>query len=260
MNNILTKNRMPEQKELDDKKSRLSNLEEELLKSELDLSSIKIELKAFEVRYMSSVGIHYAKLDEVNALIAELFARQDPDNTIAEENAAYARAQAQASSKAAEDVQEQILRAKPVPSDNIKKLFREAAKAMHPDLTMDEGVRRLREHLMKEINQAYEDGDEDELCAIIQRWESSPEAIEGEGTGAELIRVIRKIAQIEERLQVIDREIEGLKLTELCVLKDKVEQAERLGRDMLAEMAGEVKAQISEAQRHLDILESGKEM
>lgn len=260
MKNIPAKSKKPEQKELDDKKTRLANLEEELLKRELDLSTNKVELKSFELHYMSSVGIHYAKLDEINALIAELLAKQDPDNIFAEENAAYARAHAQASAKAAEDIKEEILRAKPLPSENIKKLYREAAKAIHPDLTMDEGVRRIREQLMKKINQAYEDGDEDALLTIIQRWEASPEAIEGEGTGAELIRVIRKIAQVEARLQDIDKELLSLKSSDLWKLKQKVEAAERLERDLLSEMVEEIKSQIADAEQKLDILRSMEDL
>ncbi len=259
MNRGMIKKKTPEQRELDDKKERLSKLEEELLKKELDLSTIRIELRSFEARYMNKVGIYYAKLDEINAIIAELLAKQDPENIIAKENATHAREQAQASSRAAEDIKEEILHPKPAPSENIKKLFREAAKAMHPDLTMDEGVRRLREQYMKEINRAYESGNEDELLAIMQRWEGSPEAVEGEGPGVELIRVIRKIAQIEERLLVIDKEMEALILSELWILKSKVEAAERLGRDMLTDMADEIRAHIREAEQHLEILRADLE-
>lgn len=63
---------------------------------------------------------------------------------------------------------------------------------------------------MAEVNKAYQDGDEETLQRIFQEWESSPESIIGEGIGNELIRIIRKIAQIKERLTVIEEQIDAL--------------------------------------------------
>lgn len=60
------------------------------------------------------------------------------------------------------------------------------------------------------------------------------------GIGAELVRTIRKIHQVEGRLARIDAEIAALNASELCSLKLRVD-AERLhGRDLLAEMAGDL--------------------
>ena len=42
------------------------------------------------------------------------------------------------------------------------------------------------------------------MRSILADWESSPESVEGEGVGPELIRVIRKIAQIQRRLVEIE--------------------------------------------------------
>ncbi len=256
MGKSVVRSKKPEQIELDEKIDRLSILEEELLKKELELSTLRIELKSFEARYMTVVGVHYAELDELNALIAELLARQDPENIMAEEHAAYARAQAQASSKTAKDIEEEVREIKSEPSENIKKLFREAAKAMHPDLTMDENVRLLREQYMKEVNQAYEKGDEERMFDIIRRWESCPESIEGEGTGVELIRVIRKISQVDTRLQDIEKEFISLKSSDLWKLKQKVEAADKVGGDLLSIMADEIKTLIAEAQQRLDNIRS----
>jgi hypothetical protein len=47
---------------------------------------------------------------------------------------------------------------------------------------------------MAEANRAYEEGDEERLRVILQEWEGSPESVKGDGPGAELVRVIRKIA------------------------------------------------------------------
>jgi len=105
---------------------------------------------------------------------------------------------------------------------------------------------------MAEVNSAYEKGDEIKLRAILDEWESSPESIKGEGTAAELIRVIRKIAQVEKRLHSIEFEISQLEESDLYQLKIKVEKAEDEDRDLMAEMASRVDEQIALANDRLN--------
>ena len=104
---------------------------------------------------------------------------------------------------------------------------------------------------MAEANGAYEKGDETRLHAILQEWESSPEAVKGDGLGVELVRVIRKVEQVEERLRVIADEIAQLKASDLYQLKVKIEVAEGAGRNLLAEMAQGVEEQIAVARKRL---------
>ena len=72
--------------------------------------------------------------------------------------------------------------------------------------------------------------------------------------GAELIRMIRKIAQVEERLRVIEAEIAELKVSDLYQLKTKVEEAESGGRDLLTDMASQIKRQIADARKRLAVM------
>jgi outer membrane lipopolysaccharide assembly protein LptE/RlpB len=104
---------------------------------------------------------------------------------------------------------------------------------------------------MTEVNLAYENGDEAKLRSILVDWESSPESVEGEGVGAELIRVIRKIAQIQKRLTSIDAEFRQLNTSDLYQLRAKADEAERQGRDLLKEMASQVQQQIVGAKKRL---------
>jgi hypothetical protein len=86
-------------------------------------------------------------------------------------------------------------------------LYREIAKRIHPDLATEDDERAKRNQLMAEVNRAYEDGDESRLRAILNEWETGPDAVTGDGVGAELIRTIRKIHQVERRLAAIENEI-----------------------------------------------------
>lgn len=140
------------------------------------------------------------------------------------------------------------------PSQELKKLYREVAKCIHPDLATDEAERKRRQQLMAEANQAYEDGNEERLQAILHNWQSSPESVKGEGISFELIRIIRQIAQSRERLKVIQAEIEALEQTELYQLKIQVIKAKESGQDLFTEMAAQLDEEIDAANEKLEKL------
>lgn len=241
----------PEDIELNKKLQQLSLLETELIEGELDSATLQADLHAFEAKYIRIVGACYAELDEIEALIAEANARLKPKDNKIQEGVFQARAQARASAQAIGAMKE-TNEAKFVPSEDLKKLYRELAKCIHPDLATDEKERARCQQLMVQANVAYEKGDSEKLKAILVEWANSPESVKGDGIAAELVRVIRKIAQVEERLRKIYIEIAQLEKSELFQLKEKVEFAEKQGRDLLFEMALIIKKEIDLARNHLD--------
>lgn len=251
----LIREQTPEEKELARKLAELTILEGELAQRELDVATLQAELHAFERRYLRIVGVRYAELDEIDAQIAEALAEASPKSSEEQERAAQARAQANESAQESKIAQEPGHRDNFTPSDALKKLYREVAKCIHPDLATDENDRVRRQHFMAEANQAYEAGNEARLREILREWENSPEAVKGDGVGTELIRVIRKIAQIERRLQAIESIIAQLWTSDLYRLKVEVERTEAKGRDLLSEMAIRLDQQIADAQRHLASLQ-----
>ena len=74
---------------------------------------------------------------------------------------------------------------------------------MHPDLAPSDAEKERRHKFMASLNEAYEAGDEDLIRQILNEWNSCPEAIAGDGVGAELIRTIRQVAKVQARLQEI---------------------------------------------------------
>lgn len=249
----------PEEQELEQKLLQFAAIEDELVQSELELTTLQTELHFFEKEFIRIVGHKYAELDQIEALIAEYIASQNPDNQQTQEKAREYREAAQESAKAvAEDDFDQEITQEFKPSETLKKLYREAAKLIHPDLTTDEKERERRHRIMAEVNQAYQDGDEERLVQILHQWECSPESVEGEGVGAELIRVIRKITQATERLEEVNKQIEAIKNAELYLLRAKALLAKEYGRDILAEMAFELEEQIMEAKkRYKDLCKAG---
>ena len=90
----------PDEQELAHKRAELAVLQTELADGELYLTNLRVELAAFEGRYLREVGVLYAQLDDWEAKIAELVARIDgrEESRIA---AIKARAQAKESYSAA---------------------------------------------------------------------------------------------------------------------------------------------------------------
>ena len=104
---------------------------------------------------------------------------------------------------------------------------------------------------MAAANLAYEQGDEARLRKILHDYESSPEVVQGEGTAAELVRAIRKIAQARNRIIEIGTEAELLIQSDLYKLMQKAEEAKEQGRDLLNEMVEMVEGQITRARERL---------
>jgi hypothetical protein len=240
----------PEDQELARKLAEQKTLEGELTERELRTANLRAELGAFERRYLHFVGSRYAELDELKALIAERLAKEQPGNERVQQAAKDARARADETKSAAGE------RAESAPgmfeaSPEMKRLYRTVAKRIHPDLTSDRDDRAKRQQLMAEANEAYERGDETQLVKILTSYECSPEAVEGEGPGAELVRVIRRISQMRSRLAEIEAELQELLRSDLYQLHSRLDEAQKLGRDVLVEMVAKVDEQIEQAKIRL---------
>ena len=244
----------PEEEELERKQAELRELQLELADRELELANLRGELVAFEPRYIHEVGHLYAQLDDLEAQIADAEFRRKPSDDSARKNAEHARTRARESAQAVDDVGPDTPNLRFEPSDRLRKLYREAARKFHPDLTTDPNEKARRHKVMAEINSAYGDCDEERIRQILDEWRVSPDQVEGEDTAAELVRVIRTIALIPKRLAAIKEEIEALMQGELSQLKSQVEEATAAGRDLLAEMAARVNERIDEAKTILESL------
>jgi hypothetical protein len=245
----------PEDQELGRKIAELDSLQSELADRELYLTNLRVDLAAFERRYTGIVGKRYAEIDEIEAKIAERFSHVHPENQRAQDFAAQARSQAQASRTNVESsLALKSTDSLPPRSQTLKNLYREVAKRIHPDLATGAADRLVREKLMADANRAFEEGDEERLRAILEEYNSSPEAVIGEGTAADLVRVIRKIAHARRRLSEIEKEVATLTKSDLYELRTKVDLATAEGRDLLKEMSNELETRIAALQDRLESL------
>jgi hypothetical protein len=241
----------PEEEELLRKREELASVRAALAERELDLADFRAQLKSFEGRYLRQVGVLYAELDDWEAKIAELEASLMPSAT--------ASRRAQETRKQAEETHEathgEASKAKDFqPSADLKSLFREAAKRIHPDFAKDEADREFRTRLMAKVNDAYGQGDTDALQRILDEFGNSPESVQGEGVGAELVRIIRQIHQARKNIAAIENELSSLRASEIALLKQDAGAAQQESRDLLAELAAGVHKRIADAKKKHETL------
>jgi hypothetical protein len=239
----ITRSQGPAQKEIVRKKLELEELEQELAENELDLSTARRDLHLFENRYQRAVGCKYAELDRLKASVLDMATRIYPDSKDFRSQAEAAREQAEQSAHNWEVHQEQGDMELPEPSEELKKLFRDAAKRIHPDLTTDPEERERRHALMARLNQAYELGDLEQVQAILNDWEVINDW-DQLTPGKQLSRLLKQIGQVRHRFNQIQTELEQLKLSEMFRLKDFVQNSEKQGEDVLAAMVVDVEEKI----------------
>ena len=242
---------LPEERELSQKTQELHRLETELAERELTLATLQAQVRDFEQGYLCRVGRLYAALDEVTAELAALELREHPGSAEFERAAHESRARAERSAQEAAEAREE--RGKPLfkASLELSKLYRMLAKLAHPDLCAEPKDRERRTRFMAEVNGAYQAGDEARLRALLEEWQASPEAVEGNDLGSQLVRTIRKIAQVQRRLAEIDEAIKAVESSDIGQLRQRAERLRAAGRDILAEMAAEVEQQLAEARQIL---------
>jgi hypothetical protein len=241
----------PEEEELSRKREELEHLQNDLADAELELATLRSELVAFERRYLEVVGSRYAELDGLEARIAESIARSRPADPAARQKAQSARARADESAEAMGDVGRVPSGPAFAPTEELRALYRQTAKELHPDLTTDQEERVRRQKAMAEVNKAFEEGDEERIREILAEWRSSPEQVHGDDTAAQLVRTIREIAQVHKRLEAIKAEAEALAQGELHRLMKQVQEAATRKQDLFAEIAGRLDAEIEQARTRL---------
>jgi hypothetical protein len=247
----LVRHLTPEERELSRKREELASVRAALAERELELADLRSHVAAFEGHYLREVGVLYAELDDWDARVAELTASLE-NSSSSRQRAERARHRASETHDATHGEASKTREFKP--SADLKNLFREAAKRIHPDFAKDAADLERRDRFMKEANEAYREGDAEALQRILDEYHESSETVAGEGVGAELVRIIRQIAQAQARIAAIEQALETLRTSELARLKGDVELAQQQGRDLLVELASSVGEQIARARREYEAL------
>lgn len=230
--------------DLDALGARRAELEALLDARRAELARVTSDLDAFRVSYRQQVGTLHEQLDQLELAIAEAELGE-----LSKRAGSAGSAGAKAPSAA--------VRPEPLPrftTDAVRRLFRDVAKTIHPDLARDEAARDRRHALMVEANRAYALGDEAQLRWILQAWERSPESVQGSDREAARLRLVRRIAQIEEQLDLLAADLAELKASPIGKLKALVDEAAARGKNLVRDMTARLKRDIMVATNRLDAM------
>ena len=229
-------------------------LELQVATREDELATLKTELGGLQTRYLEEIGPLYAELVPLDEAVAA-----------AEIEAGLRAPDTESDDAALEDDPrgEGLAGCGPAsaPSTDLKRMFRDIARAVHPDTShpdVDERTRYRRHSLMSEANRAYAERDEDRLRLILRAWELDPDFGALGDPDEERARLPRRAARLAARLVAIESEFADLRRSAIARLSAKIEEAKRQGWDLFAEMRRQVEREIAMGKATLEKLRRRK--
>jgi hypothetical protein len=248
----------PEAEHLVEQERLLEELTEQLTAKEAEFAETGSAFARFRVEYLRRFAPLYAELDRLEAEIARRIA-QEEETPAAHAKAADATARADETQRALDDGLADIADADEetgpaTPAPELKALYRDAAKRIHPDLATEEAEKERRHTLMAALNAAYAAGDADAIQRILNGEASRPEAITGDDIGARLMRAIRRNAQVRGRFTELVELTEALRSDPLFVLFEASRADWASANDPLAADEASLRERIASAHARLATL------
>jgi capsule polysaccharide export protein KpsE/RkpR len=233
----------------------LSAGEARLAEVEQELADVRAEADEFARLYNARVGALQAKLEALDEQVRQARARGRGYRQVFSEGYAsvdeqYRRAWSEAPPKVEAPAGPEPAALKEIEVQQLRKLYRELARAHHPDLARDERERERRTRVMAEINAAYAARSLPDLRMLAGL--AAPQAREPEMTPQARVEWLKKeIARVADL--IAEREHERIALEHGALMKLKVETAfaRRQGRDLLAETARLIENKIKEREIEL---------
>ncbi|WP_460112739.1 J domain-containing protein [Streptomyces platensis] len=238
--------------------------EQALIEFEIAVETFRVEVENFSRLHHQRLGPMYARLDELDAQIAEAVAARTGDP----EDIRKAR-EARASVMPMPEVEElfhgwmgadglfpeaqAMLTEQPVqppqkvrPSEEARKAYRELVRKAHPDLARDDAERARRDAFIARVNAAYGRGDEAALQELAREWEAGPAPAEERlSESEELYARLEWLATRKELLAAVAAELEESAIG--AMIKMAPEDPDRL----LDEIAEKLLADVAEREAYL---------
>ncbi len=176
----------PEDVELFRRRAELASLRATLAKREANLDHLRAQLNSFEGRYIRQVGVLYIQLDEWKDRIAELHNPTQPQPETPEPGAGDPHLDSEmwvSTTESANNLNPATL--------DLKSLFREVAKRIHPDRARSAHDELHRNHLMSQANAAFNRNDADLLQRMLNGYDPSTDSGDDQPAAAQLTRLDR---------------------------------------------------------------------
>ncbi|MFB8084797.1 hypothetical protein [Streptomyces sp. NPDC055992] len=231
--------------------------EQALIEFEIALETFRVEVENFSRLHHQRLGPMYARLDELDAQIAEARAARtgDPEDL---RKAAEARSVVMPmpgvdelfhdwmdsdglSPEAAAMLTEQPVRPpkRVRPTEEARKLYRDLVRKAHPDLAQDEAERTRRDEFIARVNAAYGRGDEGLLKELAGEWEAGPVAPQPELSEAdELYARLEWLSHRKEMLTEVAQDLEESAIG--AMLRMAPDDPDHLLEEIAEQLLGEV--------------------
>src|SRR4051794_5523751 len=230
-----------------------ARLRDRLAEIEVEQATLEAELAVFNSDYMRVVMTVMLDVQELEARILALLATRSG----AEDDAEAARSARQRVNETTAHIRAVPKAPGPLPTGDIKRLFREAAKRMHPDLAPDEAARGHAEAFMKRLNHAYKAGDAEGIADLLRQWEASPFGGRGgpEDAVARTARAERAVGALADAVARAQARLDELRGSDLAGLMERSMAATAAGGDLLADLRRAAEVQREQARARLAELE-----
>lgn len=238
--------------------------EQALIEFEIAVETFRVEVENFSRLHHQRLGPMYARLDELDAQIAEAVAAR----TGAPEDVRKAQ-EARASVLPMPEVEElfhgwmgsdglfseaqAMLTEQPVqppqkvrPSEEARKVYRDLVRKAHPDLARDDAERARRDEFIARVNAAYGQGNEALLRELAKEWEAGPAPAEERlSESEELYARLEWLAERKELLAAAASELEESAIGAMIKMAPEDPDA------LLDEIAEKLLADVAERETYL---------
>jgi hypothetical protein len=242
----------------------IQGVRQEILAAEADLTQRMTEIYRFEAEVDRRLGRWIDELAELEAQIASSLETVEKLREQRIFGSAYTFDQRAAPSSAEKPPTEAPQAPRPVERVDTRKelrsLYRQLARRYHPDLAVNEADRAERTQHMAAVNRAFTAGNLPELKAMLigaktpSLQDAQPAA--GPQPAPELQRLQDELATLKRRLKQARQQIDGLHLHPSVKLSLDVKLARREGRDLLGEIARDMKKKVARKKVERDFLKS----
>jgi len=213
----------PESHTLKARRAMAAKLETELAEMERVYEKDQAALREFEKRYRPAVGVRFDELERLREETSRLRKAIDQAK------------RGEFDAPEPEPLSEEAPQEAFVPEDDVKKIFRELARRVHPDLAKDPDERRRRHELMAEASAAYRAGDLQRLQWLFEHWEAGGEDLIA-GSESEEAVAARQIAWLRYRIREMHLAIGLLNSSSLSEIMRRANEARSFGKNLVAEM------------------------
>ncbi|PZT72832.1 MULTISPECIES: hypothetical protein [unclassified Streptomyces] len=231
--------------------------EQALIEFEIAVETFRVEVENFSRLHHQRLGPMYARLDELDARIAEARAARtgDPEDLRKAEEARSVVMPMPGVDELFHDWMDSdglspeasaMLTDQPVrppkrvrPTEKARKLYRDLVRRAHPDLAQDDTERARRDEFIARVNAAYGRGDEALLEELADEWAAGPTAPQPELSETdELYARLDWLTRRKELLSEVAQDLEESAIG--AMLRMAPDDPDQLLEEIAEQLLGEV--------------------